>query len=101
MIMASKQYTKRIFANVDVELDDSEFTDCSFENCKLIYRGGLPPVIRHCTFGVNEFVFLDSAHRTLFTLEMLYEIGLRDMVNAIINDIRKTPPKTDSGKRRH
>lgn len=92
--MPTMRYEKAHLVNTSVELDDSEFVECIFDNCKMIYRGGLPPVLNFCTYNTCEFIFLDAANRTLFTLSALYQIGLRDMIDLIIAEVRGVPPKT-------
>ena len=31
----------KTFSGVEVQVDDTEFVDCEFSNCGLVYRGGM------------------------------------------------------------
>ena len=52
-----------------VALDGAIFEDCSFENARLIYAGGLPPSMRSCSFHEVTFEFEGAAGRTLALLQ--------------------------------
>ncbi len=60
----------KIFADA-VKLDGNEFIDCTFENCTLVYSGGLPPLITRCDFKSFTFEFRGHAANTVAFLQAM------------------------------
>jgi hypothetical protein len=44
------RFENKVLKNGKVELDGNEYINCEFRNCKLIYRGKLPPKFEKCSF---------------------------------------------------
>ena len=65
-------YEKETFTNVIVELDDHEFIGCHFEDCELVYTGGLPPVLYGCSFIRPRWTFAGAAENTVRFMADLY-----------------------------
>jgi hypothetical protein len=67
-----------------VVLDNVNFEQCRFQGAVLVYRGGLPPTVRNCTFQDVSFEFEGAAGRTLALLQAMSSTssGLRDVFKA-------------------
>jgi hypothetical protein len=65
-------------------LDNVNFEHCRFEGAVLVYRGGLPPTVRNCTFKDVSFEFEGAAGRTLALLQAMSSTssGLRNVFKA-------------------
>ena len=65
-------------------LDNVHFEHCQFKGAVLVYRGGLPPAVRNCTFENVSFEFEGAAGRTLALLQAMSSTssGLREVVKA-------------------
>lgn len=48
-----------------VQLDYADLRDTNYINCKLVYKGGSPPILVNCTFDTCEFVFENEALNTI------------------------------------
>ncbi len=82
-----------------IVIDGNRYTECRFENCTLIYRGGLIPTIGKCHFENCQWQFEDSAERTLLFLKQLYHgmgPGGVELVEATLNMIRQGPNQPPS-----
>lgn len=51
--------------NQVVQLDYADLRDTDYKNCKLVYKGGFPPVLVNCTFDSCEFIFENEALNTV------------------------------------
>lgn len=63
-----------------VFLDYAELRDTKYFRCKLIYKGGLPPVLTNCDLVECEFVFDGPALHTVHFLRILINTGGRELV---------------------
>lgn len=70
--MAGMKIATSSFNGVRVELDNKEFTDCTFVNCLLIYAGGAPPSLVRCRFDNSGFEFTGAAANSLAFLSAIY-----------------------------
>jgi hypothetical protein len=70
-----------------VAVDGEAFSDCEFRNTRLIYSGGEPPSFSRCKFDGCEWKFEDGAARTLAQLKLLWGIGEKVSVQALIKEI--------------
>ena len=73
-------------------IDGNQYTDCRFENCQMIYRGGEIPRINKCHFETCTWQFEDAAERTLLFMKFLYHgmgDGGKDLIESTINAIRQ------------
>ena len=68
-------YDNRSFRDESVELTGNRFHGCTFERCKLIYRGDISPTFHDNHFIDSVFVFADAAMRTIYFLSNIYHAG--------------------------
>jgi len=52
-----------------VQMDDTSFTDCTFDSATLRYGGGPLPRFENCNFADASWYFTDSALRTIQLLQ--------------------------------
>jgi len=55
----------RNFKNEQVELDGKRFTNCNFDGCELLYRGGDVEFGPRCTMDNSRPRFVGPARRTV------------------------------------
>jgi hypothetical protein len=84
-------YENQIFRNQSVDLSDNRFHSCTFENCKLVYRGDRSPTFQDNHFIDSVFVFTDAAIRTIYFLSNIYHAGRggREVVEDTFERIRQ------------
>jgi hypothetical protein len=84
-------YKDQKLANETVVLDDSEFLNCEFDNCKMVYRGGEMPKIQHCHFMRCTWHLEDAAQRTVLFLRSVYHSGPggQELVEETLRHIRR------------
>ena len=70
-----------------VPLDGETFSDCEFRDCRLVYAGGEPPIFVRCRFDDCEWKYEDAAARTLAHLKLVWALGAKPSVQALIKDI--------------
>ena len=83
------------FAETTEVLDGNEFADCKFDNCQLLYRGGVIPKVEGCQFNNCQWRFEDSAERTLVFMRQLYHgmgAGGKQLMESTMNYIRQPNP---------
>lgn len=76
------------YENTTVEIDGNRYTQCSFKNCKLTYRGGDIPLFEGCKLEFCTWNWDDAALRTIGYLRGIYS-GLGPMGAKIVDDIFK------------
>lgn len=79
--------TATIFNRETVVLDGESFADCEFQSCRLTYGGGELPHFDHCRFDDCEWKFEDGAARTLAHLKLVWNVGGKAPVQAMIKEI--------------
>ena len=79
--------TATIFNHETLTLDGESFFDCEFRACRLIYAGGPPPVFTDCRFEDCDWKMEDAAARTLAHLKMVWSVGGKAPVQALIKEI--------------
>jgi hypothetical protein len=79
--------TAIIYNHETVALDGERFSDCEFRDCRMIYRGGEPPIFDNCRFGACDWRFEDAAARTLAHMQVLWTVGGKAPVQALIKTI--------------
>lgn len=68
---------KRLVKDQTVQLDGYLFEDIYFENCELIYSGGIAPVLSACTIDQKSRLRFDQAAvNTLHFFAELFRSGL-------------------------
>src|SRR5258708_33576905 len=73
--MKQNYYQGQTFRNESIELSGNRFHGCTFENCKLIYRGDISPTFKDNHFIDSVFEFADAAMRTIYFLSGMYHAG--------------------------
>jgi hypothetical protein len=76
-----------IFNHETVALDGEEFFDCEFRACRMVYTGGEVPTFVRCRFDDCDWRFEDAAARTLAQLKLLWTVGGKAPVQAMIKEI--------------
>jgi hypothetical protein len=66
-----EKFTDKTFTGASVELDNHEFRNCTFRDCKLVYAGGPPPTLDTCDFGNSQFNFHGPAANTIAFLKAM------------------------------
>lgn len=79
--------TATIFNQETVALDGEHFSDCEFQTCRLVYSGGSAPTFNHCRFNDCEWKFDDAGARTLAHLKLIWNLGGKGPVQALIKEI--------------
>ena len=75
------------FNHQTVALDGETFTDCAFAGCRLVYAGGEPPQLEGCRFDDCDWRFEDAAANTLSYLKLMWGVGAKASVQAMIKEI--------------
>jgi hypothetical protein len=76
------------FAGERVMLDGKHFEDCMFENCDLVYRGGVPPNFIRSDFAAPRFVFEDAAQSTVQFMSAIYNGIDERIIEKTFDEIR-------------
>lgn len=78
------KYENRQFDNETIVLDDNEYIDCTFRNCKFQYNGGEFNIER-IRFDSLEFTVGGPAARTVLLLQSLWagEVGRRAVLGLL------------------
>jgi hypothetical protein len=79
--------TATIFNRETVALDGESFSDCTFQDCRMVYSGGKTPSFEACRFDDCEWKFDDAAARTLAQLKLIWSLGGKAQVHAMIKEI--------------
>lgn len=76
-----------IYNHETVLLDGETFSDCEFRDCRMVYAGGETPVFGGCSFVGCDWKYDDAAARTLAHLKLVWSVGGKASVQALIKDI--------------
>lgn len=76
-----------IYNHETVAMDGETFSACEFRDCRLVYAGGEPPVFAGCTFVGCDWKYDEAAARTLAFLKVVWNVGGKAPVQALIKDI--------------
>jgi hypothetical protein len=76
-----------VFNHETVALDGEEFSDCEFRSCRLVYSGGPLPKFSNCRFDEIEWKLDDAAQRTLAYMKLMWGVGAKAPVQALIKDV--------------
>lgn len=79
---------KEIFEDKSILLDGEHFEACTFTRCKLIFEGGMPPVLVQNNFNECMWVFDGAALRTIAFMSALYRGGAKELIEATFENIR-------------
>jgi hypothetical protein len=86
------QHNDEKFSGGDRVVDGNQYSGCSFDGCKIIYRGGGVPSLANCHFNNCTWHFEDAAQRTLFFLRLIYNgmgEGGQNLVDSAVAQIRE------------
>lgn len=86
------RYDHKLFTDEDIRIDEDEFTNCEFVNCRIIFTGKGPASFSNCKFDQCQWVFDGPAEDTIQYLAALYTglgPGGQDLVEGIFDSIRK------------
>jgi len=83
------RYENQTYVGIDIELESHEWIGCSFQNCRLIYRGGTP-VLDYNSFEGCRFDFDGPAFSTLSFMRLLYRSGGASIIDGIFKSIAAT-----------
>jgi hypothetical protein len=75
------------YSHETVPLDGETFADCEFRDSRLVYSGGTPPKFERCRFHGCDWKQDEAAVRTLAYLKVLWNVGEKASVQALIKDI--------------
>ncbi|MBW8813257.1 MAG: hypothetical protein JF588_07500 [Caulobacterales bacterium] len=70
-----------------IALDGEAFSSCEFRDCRLVYSGGAPPTFADCRFDGCDWRYDEAAARTLAHLKVVWNLGGKPSVQALIKDI--------------
>jgi hypothetical protein len=79
--------TATIFNGETVPLDGERFADCEFQSCRMVYGGGEAPHFDGCQFKDCDWLFDEAAARTLKHLKLVWRLGGKAPVQALIKEI--------------
>ncbi|HEY2894159.1 MAG TPA: hypothetical protein VGJ16_08105 [Pirellulales bacterium] len=77
-------------------IDGNQYSDCKFEGCQLIYRGGPLPIITNSQFNNCRWRFEDAAERTIIFMKNVYHgmgQGGAELIEATIKALREPPAR--------
>lgn len=86
------KHQDKTFRDETVDVDGVEFSNCTFERCRVRYSGGALPVLAGCRFGGCQFVFAREAENTLNFIRALYHSGMPEVVESTFADLRANAP---------
>jgi hypothetical protein len=76
-----------IFNHESVALDGESFERCEFRQCRLVYAGGELPSFTDCRFDACEWKYDEAAARTLGYLKLVWGLGGKASVQAVIKEV--------------
>jgi hypothetical protein len=91
------------FEGQTISLDGGTFQECEFENCILLYSATLPVILEGSSFKECRWQFVGPAGNTVSFITFLYQQGEKDLVEAILENVRKEGPRgyTDHSSHSH
>ncbi|HEY1427614.1 MAG TPA: hypothetical protein VGF50_13160 [Caulobacteraceae bacterium] len=76
-----------IYHHESVVLDGESFERCEFRQCRLVYGGGDLPSFSECRFDACEWKYDEAAARTLAYLKLVWGLGGKASVQALIKEV--------------
>jgi len=84
-----EQVLNQQFVGERVVLDGKHFEDCRFENCDLVYKGGVPPNFVRTDFAAPRFVFEEAAQNTVQLMSAIHNGIDERIIEKTFDEIRK------------
>lgn len=81
------------FTGKRIPLDGTQFVNCTFEKCVLVFRGEDGTAMQGCQIHETGFVFEGSAAKTIELMAAMHQGGFQEMVEATIATIRGEGPQ--------
>ncbi|MFN0198296.1 MAG: HNH endonuclease [Planctomycetaceae bacterium] len=92
-----KEFDLETFKKQSIVVDGKKFTNCTFEQCRLVYKGGELPAFSGCNLPSCHWVFDESAANTIRMLHYIYhgfngghDWGKRTL-EQLFEDVRQSP----------
>jgi hypothetical protein len=82
---------KQTFKDVTIFLDGSNFVECAFERCTLVYSGLMLVGLEANSFKQCKWEFSGSAQNTIVFMSVLYRGGAQELIEATFDNIRDKP----------
>ena len=76
-----------VFNHETITLDDEDFADCEFRDCRLVYSGGRPPSFSSCRFDGCDWKLDGAAANTLALLKVMWGVGAKALVQEKIKEV--------------
>ncbi len=76
------------FESVSVDIDGTEFIDCEFDRCTLVYSGGGLFIFDNSPIDSCTLTLEGPAENTLFALSSMYNSGMAEVVERLIAMVR-------------
>ena len=89
-------YLGKDFVNATEVMDGNTYTQCTFNDCRLVFRGGEIPIFAGCRLDRCIWLWEDAALRTIGFLRGIYSgmgVGGKQMVEEVVREIRTPFPK--------
>lgn len=87
-----KVIENQTFTKKRIEIDDTQFTGCTFNGCVLVYSGTGGTAMNGCHLNETGFEFEGGAAKTIELLTAMHRGGFRELVEATIAGIRGEQP---------
>ena len=85
-------FKKHTFTDELVNLDDNQYTKCTFDRCEIVYSGGGLPKLAENNFKDCAYTFDGAASRTISFMTNLYSGGGHDIIENTVNNIMGKGP---------
>jgi hypothetical protein len=82
------KFEKQDFSNQQINLDDNEFSECTFTNCNCVFQGTGIVTLTNCSFSSSLFTFSGPAANTITFMTNMYSGGFKDLIEGTFNSIR-------------
>lgn len=86
------RHDNRHFTEETVKVDDNEYQNCRFTECRIVYTGTGIPKFANCVFERCQWVFDGAAENTIQYFASLYNglgPGGRELIEGLFDSIRQ------------
>ena len=74
------KFKDNVFKNDRILLDSSEFVNCEFNNCTIVYGGSGPVMLNSCIFNSCRWEFTGAAQNTINFMSSFLQISSRILI---------------------